>query len=73
MIVVVGTGIVGTHAADLLRKRGHDVRSVSHNTINEVSPEETEVVLLAHSGNPERVARRFLPHVFPVVSGGDAP
>ena len=71
MIVVVGTGIVGTHAADLLRKRGHDVRSVSHNTINEVSPEETEVVILAHAGHHERVARRFLQHGCSVVSVGD--
>ena len=50
MIVVVGTGIVGTHVAELLRQREHEVRSVSHHTINEVSPEETEVVVLAHAG-----------------------
>jgi hypothetical protein len=71
MIVVVGTGIVGTHVAELLRQRGHEVRSVSHNTINEVSPEETEVVVLAHAGHHERVARRFLQHGCSVVSVGD--
>lgn len=60
MIVVVGTGIVGTHAADLLRKRGHDVRSVSHNTINEVSPEETEVVLFG-SCRPSRASGAPIP------------
>ncbi len=71
MIVVVGTGIVGTHVAELLRQREHEVRSVSHNTINEVSPEETEVVVLAHAGHHERVARRFLQHGCSVVSVGD--
>ena len=71
MIVVVGTGIVGTHVAELLRQREHVVRSVSLHTINEVSPEETEVVVLAHAGHHERVARRFLQHGCSVVSVGD--
>lgn len=71
MIVVVGTGIVGTHVAGLLRQRGHNVRSVSHNTMNEVSPEETDVVVLAHSGHHERAARRFLQHGCSVVSVSD--
>jgi len=71
VIVVVGTGVVGSHAADQLRRRGHDVRSVSHGTVSDVSPEATDVVLLANAGNHERTARRFLQHGCSVVSVGD--
>ena len=71
MIVVVGTGIAGSHAAEQLRRRGHEVRSVSHSTVNDVSPEETDVVLLANAGHHERTARRFLQHGCSVVSLGD--
>ena len=71
MIVVAGTGLVGTHAADQLRRRGHEVRSVSHNTVNEVDPVLTEVVLLAHAGDHVRTARRFLESGCHVVSVSD--
>lgn len=71
MIVVAGTGLVGTHAADQLRRRGHEVRSVSHNTVNEVDPVLTEVVLLAHAGDHVRTARRFLEAGCHVVSVSD--
>ena len=71
MIIVAGTGLVGTHAAEQLRRRGHDVRSVSHKTVNEVDPASADVVLLAHGGDHARHARRFLTAGCHVVSVSD--
>jgi hypothetical protein len=71
MIVVAGTGLVGTHAAEQLRRRGHEVRSVSHKTVNEIDPTLVEVVLLAHGGDHARLARRFLEADCHVVSVSD--
>jgi len=71
MIVVAGTGLVGTHAAEQLRRRGHEVRSVSHKTVNEIDPTTAEVVVLAHGGDHERHARRFLAAGCHVVSVSD--
>lgn len=71
MIVVAGTGIVGTHAAEQLRRRGHEVRSVSHGNVSDVDPTTTDVVILAHSGDHERAARKFLQHGCHVVSVSD--
>lgn len=71
MIVVAGTGLVGTHAAEQLRRRGHDVRSVSHKTLNEVDLAQTEVVVLAHGGDHVRHAKRFLAAGCHVVSVSD--